>query len=131
MGASPGDRVILVNPSEVVPIMKKIPKGKLIDIHGICKKIAKKHRVKACCTLTTGIFISTAANAVDEAIREGKKTAITKVPYWRTVKNDGLLNEKYPGGMKAHKKLLEKERFKIEKRGKKYFVKDYEKYLIK
>ena len=128
MGAEAGDDVVLVNPSEVVEIMKQVPKGKLITIGEICKKIAKQHGVPACCTLTTGIFIMTAANATEEASKEGKSLDI---PYWRTLKTDGFLNEKYPGGQEAHKRLLERENFRVIARGKKYQVNDYEKYLMK
>jgi len=127
-GAEAGDDVVLVNPSEVVEIMKQVPKGKLITIVEICKKIAKQHGVPACCTLTTGIFIMTAANAAEEASKEGKSLDI---PYWRTLKTDGFLNEKYPGGQEAHKRLLERENFRVIARGKKYQVDDYEKYLMK
>ncbi|MCK5182288.1 MAG: MGMT family protein [Dehalococcoidia bacterium] len=127
-GAEAGDDVVLVNPSEVVEIMKQVPKGKLITIVEICKKIAKQHGVPACCTLTTGIFIMTAANAAEEASKEGKSLDI---PYWRTLKTDGFLNEKYPGGQEAHKRLLEREDFRVIARGKKYQVDDYEKYLMK
>jgi hypothetical protein len=52
-------------------------------------------------------------------------------PYWRTLKADGFLNEKYPGGQEAHKRLLEGENFRVIARGKKYQVVDYEKYLMK
>jgi alkylated DNA nucleotide flippase Atl1 len=128
MGAKVGDNVILVNPSEVVAVMKQVPKGRLVTIVEICKKIAGQHGVEACCSLTTGIFIMTAANAVEEASKEGKSLDI---PYWRTLKADGFLNEKYPGGQEAHKKLLEGENFRIIARGKKYQVVDYEKYLVK
>jgi len=44
---------------------------------------------------------------------------------------DGLLNDKYPGGAKAQKKLLEEEGFKIIQKGKNYFVENYQKYLVK
>jgi alkylated DNA nucleotide flippase Atl1 len=128
MGAEVGDNVVLVNPSEVVAIMKQVPKGKLITIFEICKKIGRQHDVKACCSLTTGIFIMTAANAVEEASREGKSL---NIPYWRTLKVDGFLNEKYPGGQEAHKKLLEGENFRVVARGKRYQVVAYEKYLMK
>ena len=128
MGAEAGDDVVLVNPSEVVEIMKQVPKGKLITIVEICKKIAKQHGVPACCTLTTGIFIMTAANAAEEASKEGKSLDI---PYWRTLKTDGFLNGKYPGGQEAHKRLLERENFRVIARGKKYQADDYEKYLTK
>jgi len=127
MGAEAGDEVVIVNPSEVVEMMRKVPKGKLITIVEICKQIAKEHGVKACCSLTTGILIMTAANATEEAAKEGKSL---NIPYWRTLKAGGFLNEKYPGGAETHKRLLEKEGFKILQKGKKYVVKDYEKYLI-
>ncbi len=118
---------MLVNPSEVVEVMKKIPKGKLITLFEVCKKIAEKHKVEACCSLTTGIFTMTAANATEEAAKEGKTL---NIPYWRTLKAGGFLNEKYPGGAEAHKRLLEKEGFKITQKGRKFLVNGYEKYLI-
>lgn len=127
MGAEAGDPVVLVNPSEVVEVMKDVPEGKLITIVEICKIIAKKHGVKACCSLTTGIFIMTAANAVEEAAREGTNM---NIPYWRTLKADGFLNEKYPGGAEAHEKLLEKEGFVIRQKGKRHLVSNYRDYLV-
>jgi hypothetical protein len=128
MGAEVGDEIVLVNSSEVVAIMKQVPKGRLITIVEVCRQIARNNDVKACCSLTTGIFIMTAANAVEEASKEGKSLDI---PYWRTLKTDGFLNGKYPGGQEAHKKLLEEAHFKVIARGKKYQVVDYEKYLMK
>jgi len=127
MGANAGDDVVLVNPSEVVDIMRKVPKQKLITIAEICKQIAKDHGVKACCSLTTGIFIMTAANAAEEAAKEGKNL---NIPYWRTLKANGFLNEKYPGGAEVQKRLLENEGFTILQKGRKFVVNDYEKYLI-
>lgn len=128
MGAKPGDLVVLAPPLEVDEIMKKIPKGKLITIYEICLSLAKKHNVKFCCTLTTGIFVMTAAHAAEED-KINKIKNIT--PYWRTLKMDGFLNDKYPGGAKAQKKLLEDEGFNIIQKGKKYFVKNYKNYLVK
>lgn len=128
MGAEIGDDVVLVNPSEVVKIMKQVSEGKLITIVEICSRIAEQHNVQGCCSLTTGIFIMTAANAADEAGNKGKSLDI---PYWRTLKADGYLNDKYPGGQQAHKRLLESEGFRIIARGKKYQVVDYERYLIR
>jgi len=127
MGAEVGDRVILVNPSEIVEAMKNVPRGKVITIVEICRKIAKKHRVKACCSLTTGIFIMIATNAAEEAMKEGRNL---NIPYWRTLEAGGFLNEKYPGGAENHKKLLEDEGFKVIQKGRKFVVKDYEKYLV-
>jgi hypothetical protein len=126
MGTSAGDEVVLVNPSEVVEIMKKVPKGRLITIVEICQRIAKKHMVKGCCSLTTGIFIMNAANAAEEAYKQGRDLGI---PYWRTLKANGFLNEKYPGGAEAQRTLLEKEGFKVVKKGKKYVISDFRDFL--
>ena len=130
MGANAGEPVVLVNASEIMPLMAKIPKGKLITIREICMEIAKNYNVKGCCSLTTGIFIMSIANAVEEAIAKGEKSALAKIPYWRTLKAEGFLNEKYPGGFEGHKKLLEKEGHKIVAKRKKYQVADFEKYLL-
>ena len=56
-----------------------------------------------------------------------------KTPYWRTLKANGELNEKYPGGIRAQKEMLEAEGYAIIQRGRKnirYYVKDYEKVLF-
>jgi alkylated DNA nucleotide flippase Atl1 len=125
MGAQIGDSVVLAPPSEVNASMNQVPKGKLITLAQICERLAKKHGAQYCCTLTTGIFVTIAANAAEESGRD--------LPYWRTIKNTGELNPRYPGGAKKQKALLEQEGYTIIQRGRKrirYFVKDYEKYLI-
>ena len=126
MGAEAGDKVVLANASEVVEIMAGVPKGRVVTIVEVCRRLAAKHKVKGCCSLTTGIFIMTAANAAEEAARSGKTL---KIPYWRTLKADGYLNEKFPGGLEAHRKLLEKEGHKVVHRGRKFQVADLEKRL--
>lgn len=131
MGANEGDPIVLVNASEIMPLMAKIPKGKLATIREVCQKIARNHKVKGCCSLTTGIFIMTVANAVEEAIAKGDRSSLTKIPYWRTLKADGFLNEKYPGGPEGHKQRLEKEGHRMVTRGKKYQVADFEKSLVR
>jgi hypothetical protein len=127
MGAEVGNDIVLVNPSEVIECMKKVPLGKLITIIEICKGIAKKYKVKGCCSLTSGIFIMTAANAVEEAKKENRDLDI---PYWRTLKADGYLNDKFPGGAKSHKRLLENEGFTVISKGKRFYVENYQNYLI-
>ncbi len=126
MGVKPGEKIVLVNPGEIMKTMKGIPEGKLITIVEICRRIARKHKVKGCCTLTTGIFIMTIANAVEEVTKKGKDLSI---PYWRTLKSEGFLNEKYPSGVAAHKELLQKERFRVTAKGKRCFVENHQDYI--
>jgi hypothetical protein len=126
-GAKPGDSVVITPPIDVDNIMKNVPKGKLITIYEICKLCAKKYNAKYCCSLTAGIFVNIVANAAEEAKDRGEKNTTA---YWRTLKTDGMLNPKFPGGAEAHKLLLENEGFKILQKGKKYFVENFKDYLI-
>ena len=105
-GAKPGDTVVLAPPLEVDAIMKNVPNGNLITIYEICRQLAKNHDAKFCCSLTTGIFINIAAHAAEESREKGEKDI---TPYWRTLKTDGVLNEKFPSGTEAQKKKLEKD----------------------
>jgi len=102
--------------------MKKVPTGKLITLKEICETLSKKHQTQYCCILTTGIFIMTAANAAEETKGDTPTGAH---------KNNGELNKKYLGGVVMQKNLLEKEGHTIINRGKRLFVKDFEKKLHK
>jgi len=62
--------------------------------------------VDVCCPLTTGIFAHLAAEAAEEDQAAGKKRV---TPWWRTVRDDGKLNEKFPGGAAAQARLLRRE----------------------
>ena len=120
IGAKPGDSVVLAPPLEVEAIMKAVPKGHLITLHEICAQLAAKHQTQYCCTLTTGIFINIVANAADEMHYN--------IPYWRTIKNDGQLNPRFPGGAERQKQLLENEGHHITQKGRKhikYYIKDF------
>ena len=118
---------VIPAPIEVDEIMRKVPRGKLITISEIRQKLAKKHGATIGCPLTTGIFAWIAANAAEEAGREGGGLDI---PYWRTLKADGYLNEKFPGGLEAHKALLEAEGFTVVQRGKRCCVAAYQGFLF-
>lgn len=75
---------------------------------------------------TGGIFVSIAAWASHQRLKD-------KTPYWRTLKANGELNEKYPGGIQAQKVRLEAEGHIIIQKGRKnirYYVKDYENFLF-
>lgn len=130
MGANVGDEIVLVNPSDVIPLMAAIPAGKVITLMDICLALAQKYHVKGCCTLTAGIFTMTIANAVEEAKAKGDSSLLTEIPWWRTLKSDGFLNEKYPGGQEKQREVLESEGLKIIPRGKKFQLADFERYVF-
>jgi alkylated DNA nucleotide flippase Atl1 len=120
--------VVIPAPMEVDEIMRKVPNGKVTTINEIRAALAKKHGATIGCPVTTGIFAWIAANAAEEEREKGEKDI---APYWRVLKTGGVINEKYPGGVEAQKKHLEKEGHKVVQKGKKYVVVDYEKSLAK
>ena len=120
--------VVIPAPIEVDEIMRKVPEGRLVTINEIRAALARKHGATIGCPITTGIFAWVAANAAEEERKEGKKDLM---PYWRTLKTGGIINEKYPGGVETQKKLLEKEGYRVIQKGKKYVVVDYEKALAR
>ena len=79
--------------------------------------------------MCTGIFAGLSAKAAEEMLSEGK-TDIT--PWWRTLKEGGKLNDKFPGGAAGQAARLVAEGFIIEPgRGTQPpKVKHYEKYLV-
>jgi len=118
--------VAIPAPREVDELMRRVPEGKIITINEIRAALAKKHGATIGCPMTTGIFAWIAANAAEEQRQKGEKDV---TPYWRTLKTGGVINEKYPGGVEAQKKVLEKERHKVTQKGKKWVVVDHEKSL--
>ncbi len=120
--------VVIPAPREVAEIMGKVPRGKLITINEIREILAERHCASIGCPITTGIFAWVAAHAAEEAATEGKRETI---PYWRTLKSRGVINEKYPGGVETQKRLLEGEGHKIIQKGKNYLVADFEKCLMR
>lgn len=123
-----GENMVVPSPLEVDAIMRKVPKGKLTTTNELRQALAKKFKTDIACPLTTGIFSWIAANAAEEERAEGKKSI---TPYWRTLKSNGELNSKYPGGVDQQKTFLEGEGHKVIQKGKKYIVEDYEKKLAK
>lgn len=128
MGAEAGDSVVLVNPSEIVPLMAQVPYGKVTTLREICQRIARGHAVEGCCTLTTGIHVMTAANAAAEASERGEDR---NLPYWRTLKIDGYLNQKYPGGVEDQARRLQAEGHQIVGKGKNARLNDLERNLFR
>lgn len=121
-----GKTMVIAPPKDYDELMKKVPKGKLITTDTLRKAMAKKYKTDITCPLTCGIFVNICAWASYQREKD-----IT--PYWRTLKSDGSLNSKYPESYTLQRMMLEEEGFTIIEKGKtniRYYVKDYEKYLI-
>ncbi|MEM2100409.1 MAG: MGMT family protein [Thermoproteota archaeon] len=120
--------VVIPASREVDEIMRKVPKGNVITINRIREILAKRHGTTIGCPIATGIFAWVATNAAEEEAKEGEKDI---TPYWRTLKSNGELNAKYPGGVARQARLLKAEGLTIEagKGSKPPRVKDFEEHL--
>jgi hypothetical protein len=120
-------KMVIPAPLEVDSLMKQVPRGRLVTINELRAALATRHKASFACPLTTGIFAWIAAHAAAEAKRDGAKRI---TPYWRTLKNGGELNPKYPGGVQRVAKRLKAEGHQVVRKGKRLFVADYEKALF-
>lgn len=121
-----GEKMYFAPPMAYDALMRQVPQGKLLTVGAMREHLAKKAGADFTDPITAGIFVSIAAWASHQ--REQDKT-----PYWRTLKANGALNEKYPGGAQAQKEKLEAEGHVVLQKGRKnikYYVKDYEKALF-
>ncbi len=111
----PGMRMVISTPAEVDGLIRAIPKGRLASINTLREALAHRHGVDIACPITTGIFASISAKAaVEEEETGAKRTA----PWWRVIKSDGKLNEKFPGGLLEHRRRLAAEGFSFVPAGK-------------
>ena len=122
-----GSRMYFAPPFAYDEVMRRVPKGKVITVGDIRAYFAKQNNADFTDPITAGIFCSIAAWASFQRTDD-------KTPYWRTLKNNGELNPKYPGGIEEQKKLLEAEGFTIIKKGRtniRYFAENYQDKLYK
>lgn len=120
-----GNKMYFAPPIAYDVIMKSVPKGKLITVGIIREYLAKQNCADFTEPITAGIFVSIAAWASYQRTDD-------KTPFWRTLKSNGELNAKYPGGVEAQKAKLEEEGHTVLTRGKKnvvYYVQDYQKNI--
>jgi len=118
-----GTKLLVAAPLQYNEIMAKIPDGKLTTTDRIRTHLAEQAGADATCPLTAGLFINICAHASEER-SDGK------IPWWRTLKTDGELNEKYPDGIDGQKLRLTMEGHTVIQKGKRYFVDDYENSLM-
>lgn len=121
-----GNRMYFAPPIDYDKVMRQIPCGKVITVGEIREYFAILNQADFTDPITAGIFVSIAAWA-------SHQRSANETPYWRTLKANGELNPKYPGGVEAQKKRLEAEGHTVIQKGRtniKYYVKDYEKALF-
>ena len=122
-----GDRMYFAPPIDYDRVMKQVPYGRVTTVGEIRDYFARESGADFTEPITAGIFVSIAAWASEQRCED-------KTPYWRTLKANGELNPKYPGGVEAQKEKLEAEGHTVIRKGRtniKYYVKDYERVLFR
>ncbi|MDE7170520.1 MAG: MGMT family protein [Oscillospiraceae bacterium] len=121
-----GSRMYFAPPIDYDTVMKQVPFGQVITVGKIRSYFARKSGADFTEPITAGIFVSIVAWASFQRTED-------ETPYWRTLKANGELNSKYPGGIEAQKAALEAEGHTIIQKGRtniRYFVKDFERSLF-
>ena len=117
-----GVKMLIAEPVQYHNVMAAIPTGKVITVDRIRAYLAMRAGADVTCPLTAGIFTNICAHASEERIDN-------KIPWWRTLKANGELNEKYPGSIDEQKLRLEMDGHTVIQKGKRYFVENYEDHL--
>ena len=121
--------VVIPAPIEVDRTMRRVRKGRVTTINDIRAHLAKEHGATIGCPITTGIFAWIAAHAAEEDRTERGAPRVT--PWWRTLKTDGSLNPKYPGGPDRQRELLEAEGHTVVQKGKRLLVDGFDRKLAR
>jgi hypothetical protein len=93
-----GRKVLVPTPLLVDSLIRRVPKRKLITVGKLRDRLARDFKADSTCPLTTGIFLRIVAETAEEDKKSGRRQI---TPYWRVIKDDGSLNEKFPGGAKV------------------------------
>lgn len=121
-----GDQMYFAPPIEYDKIMKLVPYGKVTTVGNIREYFAKLSGADFTEPITAGIFTSIVAWA-------SYQRSENETPYWRTLKANGELNPKYPGGVEEQRRRLELEGHAVIQKGRKnikYYVQNYEKMIF-
>jgi len=118
--------MLIPTPKLVDGLIRKVPKGKLVTVGELRRKMATDFAADVTCPLTTGIFVRIAAEAAEEDRANGRQRL---TPYWRVIKDDGSLNPKFPGGPEQQARHLRREGLAFNRNAKTPVLKQFEQRL--
>ena len=97
--AFPAGRMLIPSPLALQDIVATVPPGRVITVSALRKALARRFRADYTCPVTAGIVLRIGADAAEEDRANG---AADVMPWWRVVRDDGSLFEKFPGGAARH-----------------------------
>lgn len=98
--------LLIPRPLDLEARVRRVRKGRILRLGALRADLARGTAADLACPLTTGIFLRVVAEAAEEDRRAGKQRI---TPYWRVVRDDGSLFEKFPGGIAAQARRLRAE----------------------
>lgn len=108
-------KILIPAPRDIERVINQTKNGELLTTDTIREHLAVEKGVQLTAATPTSIYLNKIALAAEEELAEGKEKV---TPYWRVLKPNGLLNEKFPGGIEKQQELLKKEGHEIELFGK-------------
>jgi hypothetical protein len=121
--------MVIAHPLDVDALIRKVTRGKLVTQTQLRERLARKYGADHTCPLTTGIFVRIVSEVAEEDRRAGKKSI---APYWRVLRDNGGLNEKFPGGVAAQARCLRAEGFRLKRAGaRNWRVRDFERFAAR
>lgn len=102
--------MLIPKPLDVDAMIRRVPARKLTTLTRLREALAQQAGANVTCPLTAGIFLRIAAETAEEDRERGAKRV---TPYWRVVRDDGALIEKFPGGVTEQAKRLQAEGHQI------------------
>ena len=87
--------MLIPTPRLVEAVVWKVPVGGVMVLSELRRRLAEAHGADFACPLTTGIFLRIVAEAAEEELKENPAAAVA--PWWRVVRDDGKLIDKFPG----------------------------------
>jgi hypothetical protein len=104
-----GSLMLVATPALVDDYIRKIPKGKMVDMKTLRKDLAADFHADNSCPLSTGIFVRIVAEAAFEQFSSGKDLNDIK-PFWRVIPPGSKMASKLTFGEDFLKAQLKAER---------------------
>jgi alkylated DNA nucleotide flippase Atl1 len=105
-----GQSLAIPRPQDVDALVRKVRKGRLTTIGRLREGLAEQYGTDTACPLCTGIFVRIVAEAAEEYRAKGRKRI---TPWWRIVRDNGALHDKFPGAFKRQAALLRAEGHRV------------------
>jgi hypothetical protein len=108
-------RMLIPTPRLIEAEVQTIAEGQLMRLSELRSRLAAQYGADFTCPLTTGIFLRIVAEAAEEARTENPAAATA--PWWRLVRDDGMLIDKFPGAWSLQADRLQQEGHRVGPKG--------------